>query len=81
MWSINAFMKRCCDKAAVFAAADKHATTLQDDYKLVQDAMQLRKAILGKKVSVWSIKYVESDSSSPSNDADQKASEESMAKT
>ena len=59
---VDAFMKGCLDKGAVLAAADKHPTTLGDAYKLVQYAMQLRKAILGKKASVRSIKYVESDS-------------------
>ena len=53
---IDAFMKGYRDKAAVLAAADKHPATLEDAYTLVQDAMQLRKAILGKKASVRSIK-------------------------
>ena len=79
---VDAFMKGCLDKAAVLAAADKHPTTLEDAYKLVQDAMQLRKAILGKKASVRSVKYVESDSSSPSTDSDTSTtSEETVAKT
>ena len=79
---VDAFIKGCRDKAAVLAAANKHPTTLEDAYKLVQDAMQLRKAILGKKASVRSIKYVESDSSSPSTDSDTSTtSEESVAKT
>ena len=75
-------MKGCRDKAAVLAAAGKHPTTLEDAYKFVQDAMQLRKAILGKKASARSVKYVESDSSSPSTDSDTSTtSEETVAKT
>ena len=45
---VDAFMG-CHGKAAVLAAADKHPTTLEDAYKLVQDAMQLGKAIVEKK--------------------------------
>ena len=79
---VDAFMKGCRDKAAVLAAAGKHPTTLEDAYKFVQDAMQLRKAILGKKASARSVKYVESDSSSPSTDSDTSTtSEETVAKT
>ena len=48
---VDAFMKRCLDKPAVLAAAEKHPTTLEDVYKPVQDAMQLHKAILeGKRL-------------------------------
>ena len=76
---VDAFMKG----SAVLSAAAKHPTTLEDAYKYVQDAMQLCKAILGKKASVRKIKYVESDMYSSSTDTDSSSttSEEGFAKT
>ena len=79
---MDAFMKGCHDKAAVLADPDKHPTTLENAYKLVQDVMQLGKAVLGKKASMRRIKYVECDSSSHSTDSYiSTTSEESVAKT
>ena len=45
---VDAFMKGCRDEDAVLSAADKHPSTLEEAYKPVLDAVQLRRVILGK---------------------------------
>ena len=71
---VDAFMKGCRDKDAVLSVADKHSSTLEEAYKHVLDAVQLRRVILGKRACVKKISHAESNDSSSLLDSDSSAS-------
>ena len=58
---IDAFLRGCCDKHAVLVATEKKPETLEDASRLVQEAAQMRKMVLGKKDS-YKVKSVEQSS-------------------
>ena len=69
-------MKGCREKAAVLIAADKRPQTLEDAYKHIQEAIQMRRAILGKKASVKKFNFQESSSSSEDSESSSCSSEQ-----
>ena len=58
---IDAFLRGCCAKHAVLVVTEKRSVTLENASRLVQEAAQMRKMVLGKKDS-YKVKCVEQSS-------------------
>ena len=77
---MDAFLRGCKDRDAVLSASGKEPKSLEDAFKWVQEASQLRKMVLGRRDGSKKVRRVEPDSEESSDGSSSDSSDRVVKK-